>query len=674
MKTTVCTALVLSWLTLTAVSGEDVTAVGAASRLLPEVVVTARGRETLVSQTPGGVGVVTASDVLSVQPISVGDVTDRLPGISLSADAPWGGDVVIRGLGRNQVVMLVDDCRINTATDINAQFGLISPYDIERVEVLKGPISSLYGSGSTGGVVNVITRDAAFTSQRETHATLINGVGRNPDGFTTYGSASTSDRRAKLFLSAGRRNFQSYEAGDGQDVHNSQFDDWHITLKGAYRWDDVHTSSLQYRHYEGHQIGIPGKGLALPDAAETVTYPKTGMDLLTLSHAVTPNAGALTESRLMLFWELIDRRARIEDFPAALPMLRTETEADHETLGARWQNVFETADHTMVLGADAWQWAYSGSRLQSLKNGTRIRDLPLADCDQTAVGVFAEDDWRLAEALTLNVGGRVDRIDAESEALPGRRPEATFHDLSWNSHAGLTWRFQPRWSMTLLGATSYRSPDLFDRFKYVSLGGGRELFGNPDLDAEQSLYGEAAVHYTGTALRAAAALFVNRVDDLIQAEPVSPTREEMRNVAEARLRGAEADAEWHFAPGWRAYGNVAAVDGQDLTADQYLRFAPPLNGLLGIRHDLDCGAWGAVETAWAARQDHTPPGTPTSDAWATINLRLGYGFAAGRVRHDLMLSVENLLDSDIRNYLATSRAMDLMEPGLSAGLLWRVAF
>lgn len=674
MSRTVSAALVLTLLWRGVVGfGDDGTA-AAAAKLLEDVVVTARGTETLVSQTPGGVGLVTAADILDTQPVSLGDVTARIPGISLSADALWGGDVVIRGLGRNQVILLVDDCRVNTATDINAQFGLISPYDIERIEVLKGPVSSLYGSGSTGGVVSVITRDASFTTRPETHATLINGIGRNPDGFSTYGSATYSDQRAKLFVSAGRRNYESYEAGDGEDVHNSQFDDWHVTLKGAYRWDDVHTSAVQYRHYEGHEVGIPGKGLALPDAAGTVTYPQTGMDLLSLSHTIAPADGPLTESRLLLFWELIDRRVRIEDFPAASPVLRIEPEADHETYGARWHNVFEAASHTLNVGVDAWQWAYSGDRLQSLKNGTRLRDLPLADCDQASVGLFAEDDWRLGEALTLNAGGRVDRITAESEAIPGKRPEETFHDLSWNGHTGLTWRFQPGWSMTLLGASSYRSPDLFDRFKYVSLGGGRELYGNPDLDAEQSLYGEYGVHYSGPAVRANVALFVNHVRDLIQAQPVSPTREEMQNVSAARLRGAEADAEWRFAHGWQAYGHVAFVDGEDQTADQYLRFTPPLNGLAGLRHDLDCGAWAALETAWAARQDHTPPDTAHSDAWATVNLRIGYGFTQGRVRHDLVLSVENLLDRDVHNYLATSRGMELLEPGLSTALLWRVGF
>jgi len=642
-----------------------------APQVLDDVVVSARGTETLVSQTPGGVGVVSQEEILEVQPVSLGDVTERLPGISLSADAPWGGDVVIRGLSRNQVILLVDDCRLNTATDIGAQFGLVNPSDIERIEVLKGPISSLYGSGSLGGVVNVITRDAAFTAQPETHATFVNGLSTNPDRYSTYASGSCSDRRAKVFVSAGGRNAQDYEDGDGSEVHNSQFDDWHVTLKGAYRWDDVHTTALGYRHYEGHEIGIPGKGLSLPAAARTITYPETGLDLLSLEHTIAPSDGALTESKLMVFWELIDRRTRIQDFPVGNPVRRIEPEADHQTLGARWQNLVELGDHTLNAGIDAWQWAYSGNRVTFRSNGTHVHDMPLADCDQASAGVYAEDDWKLAECLTLNLGGRVDRITAETEAIPGKRPEDTFHDVSWNGHSGLTWRFLPAWSMSLLGATSYRTPDLLDRFKYINLGGGRELYGNPELDPEQSLFAEYGIHYTGAAVSAHGGVFVNRVQDLIMAREVTPTREEMDNVASARLRGAEGDVEWRFGSGWSAYGNVAILDGEDQSADRYLRFAPPLNGLVGLRRELECGVWGAIETRWAARQDHTPPGTPHRDAWTCVDLRCGYGFDWGRSRHDLILGVENLFDSDYTNYLSTSRAIELKEPGLGVTLAWR---
>lgn len=129
---------------------------------MENMVVSARGTEHQISQTPGGVGVVNEKVIFKTQPTSITNVTTRIPGVDKISDSAWGSAINIRGLGRNRVVFLIDGCRVNTATDINAQFGLIDPQEIERIEVLKGPISALYGSGSIGGIVNIITKKEVF--------------------------------------------------------------------------------------------------------------------------------------------------------------------------------------------------------------------------------------------------------------------------------------------------------------------------------------------------------------------------------------------------------------------------------------------------------------------------------------------------------------------------------
>ena len=79
--------------------------------------VTARGRETLVSQTPGGIGIVDAERAFLDQPLSISDLTRRIPGVSKSGDAHWGAEINIRGMARNRIVFLIDGQRVNTATD-----------------------------------------------------------------------------------------------------------------------------------------------------------------------------------------------------------------------------------------------------------------------------------------------------------------------------------------------------------------------------------------------------------------------------------------------------------------------------------------------------------------------------------------------------------------------------
>jgi hemoglobin/transferrin/lactoferrin receptor protein len=652
------------------------------------MVVSARGRESAISQTPGGIGVIDAQDLFVTQPLSLTDTTRRIPGVEESSDSAWGSEINIRGLGRNRIVLLVDGVRINTATDLGAQFGLIDPNDIERVEVLKGPISALYGSGSIGGVVNVITRSADFTDTTEWHGGLRLSAGTNPQGIATYAHGSVSTDRFYAFVSGSFRDYDEYRNADWDTVDNSQFDDWSGRLRLGWRWDEANTTEIEYLHYHGHEIGVPGKGLALlPDDDRHLTYPKTAMHLLSLTHTMLPDPAFWTESRLQLYFTKIERRTRIDQIPAGAPPaypVKITPSADHRTFGMNWRNTMEFGDHTLVWGVDGWLWTYDGIRQKYLY---RVpfddiivkEDQPLADSSQYSAGIYAEDDWQIAEDLTLNIGGRIDRMGAETEDNPsdtsGQAGEATFHDLSWSAHAGLTWQFQPRWSGTLLVASGYRAPDMLDRFKYVALASGGTLYGNPDLDPERSLFLEVGLHYTGDRVRGSASAFVNMVDDLIMAMPEGTEGDErMQNVSEALYQGFELNGEWRFAPDWSAYGCLAFVDGEDETEDEYLRFTPPLNGLFGVRYDPGSGLWGAIELDWAAHQGHTPPGVPAGESWASLNARVGYRFTVGATRQEILLAAENLANADYTNYLSTSRGLDLKEPGVNCTASWSVEF
>ena len=254
----------------------------------------ARGHESAISRTPGGIGQIDDHELFLEQPLSLSDTTRRIPGVEKSSDGAWGSEVNIRGLGRTRVVYLIDGVRINTATDLSAQYGMIDPNDIERVEILKGPISALYGSGSIGGVVNVVTRGASFTDSPEWHGRISLSYGSNPEGFGAYAHTTYSDERFFLVLSGSFRDRDEYKDADRDTVPNSQFDDWSGRIRLGWKWDEANTTEVQYMRYRGHEIGIPGKGLtSLPDDGRYLTYPETTLQLLTLTHTICriPNTG-----------------------------------------------------------------------------------------------------------------------------------------------------------------------------------------------------------------------------------------------------------------------------------------------------------------------------------------------------------------------------------------------
>ncbi|MBT3379660.1 MAG: TonB-dependent receptor [Lentisphaerae bacterium] len=671
------TAALLLAVPLHETRGEDT-----ASRVLvlDPVLITARGRGSRLSATPGGLGLVRPEQITVEQPLSLTNITSRLPGVTKASDSAWGSAINIRGLSRNRVLFLVDGARVNTATDINAQFGTVNASDVQRIEVLKGPVSSLYGSGSIGGVVNVLTKSGSFQDEPGWHGELNNSLQTNPSGPNTYGNVTYGTDRWWVFASGSWRDHDSYEDADGNDVHNSQFTDHHGTLKLALKWDEEQMTEFQYQRLEARDVGVPGKGLSLPTGPD-VAYPRTTRELVSLTHTIHPGSGALEESRVQLYRQEVGRRVEIDRFPGG-PVNLIAPEADHVTLGARWQNTIVLAPHTVVGGLDVWNWSYKGERKKFLASGATIEDSPLADSEQLSAGLFAEDDWALTEALVLNLGARVDLMSSTSEEIlrtisppgPVMRGGQSEDDISWNAHVGLTWMAGERWSTTFLVASSYRSPDLLDRYKYLNLGGGGELFGNPDLDPEQSFFVEYGLHYTGPRVRVSGSLFANVIDDLIVDPSPGVGVRGMENVEEAEITGLELDAEWLMSPDLRAYGNVAYAEGVNKTRDEALSFVPPLNGLLGLRYGGNSGPWAQIETEWAANQSDVASAETRTDGWAAVNANVGYGFEAGHAHHDIVLSADNLFDTDYRNHLSTSRGFELREPGRNVQVTWRVLF
>ena len=659
---------------------------------LDPVVITARDIPELTSQTPGGTGVITAEEIDRHPPVSLANITRQIPGVEKTTDSPWGSEINIRGLSRNSVLFLVDGCRVNTATDINARFGLVNPYDVERIEVLKGPISALYGWGAMGGVVNVITRKGGYADIAKTREQIWVRASSNPEGYGVFGRMVFESPDLWILGAAGYRDYNETESADNTTIHNSQFRDVYARFGSGYLWNPVNETEVNIQVMEGKNIGIPGTGLASLAETTDVTYPSTKRILGSLTHTVTPESGVLDSSRVRLFYQEVDRNVRIDNFPAAAPLEAAEPGADHKTMGLNWTSHLTLGSHTPVLGIEVWEWKIDDTeRTKYFKSGLVGVDSSLGNLTQTVGGIFAEDTWGLNEALKLNIGGRLDATQVKSDDLynwitpPSSATTATkvrdgetTTDESWQAQTGLTWQMAKAWSITGIAAASYRPPDLMDLFKYVSLGSGVSLYGNPDLKPERSYFFESGLHYVDNRIRLSGCAYLNTLKDMITENQVSATRIEMANVDKARIYGAEISGQWRFAPQFLAQASFAWTRGKNRTTGEPLPFIAPLNAQASLGWDQadqkkDARGWHAkIIYEWADAQDKVPEGQEESDCWQTVDVTAGYRFKAFGKDQDLSLAVTNIFDEDYHNYLATSRGMELKEPGVGVSLQYRI--
>ncbi len=662
-------AAALSLAPLAAFAAED----GGATVTLDPVVVTARGIPVPASKTPGGVGVVTEEEIRRSGAVSLPEVLARIPGVAKSGDSPWSSDVSIRGLGRDSVVILVDGVRLNMTTDINGRLAAVNQNDIERVEVLKGPISALYGSGSIGGVVNIITKKGRFTKQQEVHGQASLAASTNPQGPDTYGNLSVSGERYWLMGSGGWREGKSYYDGRGDKQQNSQFEDWQGKLAGAFKWTGEHETMLQYQSVDGSQIGVPGGNSGGLPANADLTLRENDRRFVQLVHTWTPRNMALTESSLDLSWQLIGRYPRLDNYSSGA-IAWQQPSATHETLTGRWKNVLRLNDHTVVAGAEVSNWDMRSRAQVMTKAGVTSNAMPVPDSSQMVSGAFAEDDWKLAPDWTLNLGGRVDAVHiTNGGGTVISRSGGEKNDTNWGGHAGLTYVVSDPWSVSAIAAASYRTPNILELYKRINLAGGMVEQGDPNLKPEENRFFELALDRAGETLRLHTSLYANFLHNYITREQTGASTYTMTNVNTAEIYGAEQSVEWDFAAGWTAYANAAYTQGRDETHGTWLPFIAPFSGLVGVKQSI--GAWWwSVESQWAAEQNNTTPTGTRGDSWAVVNARTGYSLMSGEYRHEFTLGVNNLTNASYQNYMASSRGVSYREPGINAYANWKVSF
>lgn len=172
-----------------------------AAERAPEIVVTATRTEVATSQVGSSISVLTADEIEERQYAFTVDALRAMPGITVSQNGPFGGQalVSIRGAAPEQTLVLIDGVIANDPSNAGASFNFanLDPNDIERIEVLRGPQSTLYGSQAIGGVVNIITKraDEPFAYSAFAEAGSYNTL---RSGGTVSGREGQTDYRVSL--------------------------------------------------------------------------------------------------------------------------------------------------------------------------------------------------------------------------------------------------------------------------------------------------------------------------------------------------------------------------------------------------------------------------------------------------------------------------------------------
>lgn len=631
-----------------------------------------------------------ANTKLPRQPVPASDGADYLktvPGFGVIRSGGTNGDPVLRGMFGSRLNLLTDGGHMQGACPARMDNSLsyVSPETYDRLEVIKGPQTVLWGPGASAGTVR-FERDIPF----------FDAPGMQFNGSLTAGSFDRNDEvvdaafgnaSAYARVTANRSESDDYEDGNGDRVP-SAWKKWNADV--AMGWTPDADSLVEVSAGNGDgEARYAGRGM---DGSQ---FDRTSYGL----RAERRNfEGALDKVEAKLYYNDVDHvmdnyTLRDPDPTGSMPMPMASNVAQR-TSGGRVALSWKTETWDLQAGVDARD---SRHRKRSAMGRDAYRNVPwTTDARFENVGVFGELGWNLTERQRLVGGLRLDRASAKDERLttgsmmPRPNPTAGQTRNETLPSALVRWEVQPVDSAIMwhfgLGHVQ-RMPDYWELFS-PTMGPAGSANAFAGIEPERTTQLDVGMHYHAGRWDAWASLYAGRIQDYIlfkYSQGMMGATTQAYN-ADADIRGGELGVEFRPDANWKLGGTLAYAWGE-LDDEGPLPQTPPLEARLTATYDNKRWSVGALLRGVSA-QDRTNPGygnvvgqdLDDSAGFGVFSLNGGYRFTE---RVQLAAGIDNVFDRAYSEHLnlAGNSAFGypadpvrINEPGRSAWLKLNVKF
>jgi len=672
--------------------------------VVDEIVVSATKDEKKLFDLATPMEVVTSEEIEKNTPVTPGQALERTPGVSVATSGIWTINPTIRGLGTGRTLVLVDGDREsnNIWRQTDPMAPIIDMGQIERIEVIKGPSSVLYGSDALGGVINVITKMPDFAFEdfwtfNNVAKTLYSSVDNGWYG--RYG-LSGGGKGSDFLLAVSGRDNENYKDGDGTEVNNSQFKNMTFDLKARHAINDNHIFALAARINNIDDMGVTFK----PNSPY-FHYTKYDNQSYKISYD-GKEIGFLDSLHFKTFYTKQERDVDAKVLSGAKPVYTLKnSHADSDSTGINLHSFTNIGDSHRLLTGTSYSHETSSSnetlQMLSLTNNKKQQQIdfePIPDANTDLYGIFGQDEIFIGDRLNLTLGLRYDYIKMSSEDLPfdmttftpqGQERKFDIVDVSEEEfdaityNAGLLYELTPEIHLTANTSSGFRTPTVMELYA-IRWGAKSVYWGNPELNPEKSYNYDLGAKFNSRTFRGMVNTYYNRVEDFIERR-LSPNemwmgkpKEKYLNITDAELYGFEVSAEHDFLTWLTLFGNLAYVQGQDRDSGDYLYNIPPLNGLAGLRFHMDKNSrryWLELEGHFFDSQTNTSPGEDETSGYALCNIRTGVKLPVNTLVDNLTLTlnIENLFDKTYQSHLKVKDTSS-NAPGLNIMLGLKVDF
>lgn len=597
-----------------------------ASATLGEIVVTANRREQDISDVQASVEVISQADLQRYSGATVIEALRDAVGVDARSSGA-NSDVTIRGQIPNagtSVLILVDGLPRTAKYGVD-NLNLIGVETVERVEVIRGPMSALYGANAAGGVINIITKDPE---------------GTGGDVRVTAGSSFSEDGDGRETLNSGATAF--HEAGDFS--HRVSVDMRHAR---PFTFDDEIDDVLNgIKHY-----GLAYRGRWHATETDELTLNLEGFKQDDRSTGISNGSTYTRREEETRFFSALSYAGEVGP-----GFLTAETSYGHTDGSANRAVTVESTDYEEMIAQGRYFLAlddgFGGTHSLLAGSGFSREEIEIDIYSRTgerdSTHVFLQDEWVPADWISVVAGLRVDHFsDFGTHAVP----RVTVASRG----SGMIWR---------LGyGQAYRAPSVIEQYSEFTR--GRFLIrGSEDVEAEESTSYEAALGWRAGRGKIEAIYHYSDIDNLIESVSTSETTTgglsiiEYQNIAEATIQGIEIVGDYLILDSLSVSGSYAYLDAEDGDGN---RLEDRARHTFKASATYQEGPWSATVRGRTMLQYYAPDpdvrgSSPFNSDYATLDLNFGYQVSD---RWRVSFGVDNVFDEQVPvNYASNGTVED----------------
>ncbi len=653
-----------------------------------EFIITADRIEKDPFETPNAVNVISKGKIIDRASKTSAEALREENGIFVQKTNHGGGSAIIRGLSSNQILILVDGIRLNNSLYRLGNHQYLTMVDnnrIQKIEIVRGPTSVLYGSDAMGGIINLRTKVPEFNATGFSSDISLLSRYASADNEKTI-SAHSEFSTNKLALTGGfsYKDYDDLRRGRNSDYKRIEkstdgiiqspngFSAYDFDVKLIYKLSDK--SDLVAAYQFSNQENVPRYDKYENDYYYLWKYQPQQRQLAYLKYQQYYFLNYINS-----FCTTISYNKQVEGRHTQRREnsdLQKEKDEAH-TFGLTFEANSLFRNHNFIYGAEIYADNIQSEQYNyDADSGVRTKS-PISrypdGAEYNSYGFYIQDEYNLSKNLMTTFGGRYSYfntrfqlVGTDSSFLNNNNSyEQSFKSFTFS--LGTLYRITNYLHLNFNLGQAFRAPNLSDISKFGESKGEIFEVPNPDLEPEKMSSIDLGVKINHSYFKMSGSVYYSKISDLLgSADAIyngSSTIEfdstilkikSKQNIGEAHLYGMEGSFRYMFFKTCHLRGNVTWTYGENITMDEPIGGIPPLFGLIGfqynkIKYRVDFYMRFATKQDRLSTDDLDDPRIPNGGTppWQTYNIRIKYmvsRFAS------LQMALENILDYNYREH------------------------